>query len=164
MAHTFNLLLVLKVSSNVRNHYTLSLATEKWEWGREELGGLHCSVTLNKVQPRTSPDNISDGSMTLFPLPVRPSFHFHCHSQMLFMDRNNEETEPTRSRHKELIRAIRGNSLPKEFNQRLKIIKRTQVYITFRSLWCSAMHPGYTVNWVPGSGGAASDIGFVQVA
>lgn len=113
-----------------------SLATGRWKGRGEELGWLHHSEVLNKAQLHASPISRPDNK-TLLPLLPHTSFHSHCLSQMLLMFKKQPEAEPTKPRHKELIKPSEQTPSQKEFNQRFKIIKRTWVYLTFTALQCS---------------------------
>ena len=111
--HTFNLPLVLKVSSQMLGTTTLKFGDrEVGVRGGRSWAGFTAQWLWTKFNPGPALTTFLMAAR-LFPLPVQPSFHLDCYSQMLFMVKKQWETEPTRSRHKELIRAIRGNSLLK---------------------------------------------------
>lgn len=95
--------------------------------GRKSWDGLTVPMVLKKAQPRASPYNIPNSNQTLLPLPTHLSFQPHCHSRMLLMLKKQAETEPTRPRLKELIKATKAETpSQKEFNQSLEIIKELE--------------------------------------
>jgi len=102
-----------------------------------------------------------------FPSLCSPLFTSTATAKCCSWLRNNKRLNPPGPDTRSLSEPSEETPSPKEFNQRFKIIIKEPKFI-LPSGHCGALplHPWLHRNpiQVPGSGGAASDTGFVQVA
>lgn len=102
------------------------------------MGWLHCSVVLNKAQPRASPSGRPGTATRLCPSLHTALFTSAATDKCHSYSKHNQRLNPAGTDTRSLSEPSKSTPSQKEFNQSPEIIKEPDFILPFLSLQCSA--------------------------